>query len=187
MQHTHTQALLDYWETRRLGQTAPARADILPQDLSNLLAHLFILRRFDREHHIFRLAGTALCELHQREFREQNFLSLWRGFDRAHMTALIEGALAAPAPATAMAEAQTIEGRSSDIEIAILPLRGPEGWVDRCLGLYQPLNPEALKKRPVVRLFLKDMSLARLPKSDLNCFANCNDETVTMKAANDKV
>ena len=157
----------------------------MPQDLSNLLAHLFILRRFDRDHHIFRLAGSTLCDLHQREFREQNFLSLWKGFDRTHMTALIEGALAAPAPATARALAQTMDGCSTEVEIAILPLRGPEGWVDRCLGLYQPLEPKALKGRPVVRLALTEIVPARLPAQRLESFANSNDHDLVLKAAND--
>lgn len=186
MHHNHTLALLDYWETRRSGQNAPSRTDILPRDLSSLLAHLFILRRIDRDHHIFRLAGTGICDLHQREFREQNFLSLWKGFDRAHMTALVEGALSAPAPATALAEALTIDGRKTDVEIAILPLRGPEGWVDRCLGLYQPLDPKALNGRPVIRLSLKEMRPASLPESELNVFANCNEPLEEVRVANDR-
>lgn len=165
MRHPHTRLLFDYWNARRLGgAAAPARADIAPEDLAGLLPHLFILRRMDREHHVFRLAGSSLCGIHQREFKDQNFLSLWRGNDRAHMTALIEGALAGPAPATALAEARSMDGRGLNVEIALMPLRGPEGFVDRCLGLYQPLKGAGLSGRPAVRHVLREARPAVLPE-----------------------
>lgn len=150
--HAHTETLLAYWETRRNGRPAPARADIVPGDLSGLLSWLFILQRADCEHHVFRLAGTGLCHLYRRELREQNFLDLWRGFDRHHVRALIESALACPAPATATSTAYALDGQTIDAEMAFLPLRGPSGQADRVLGLYQPLSPmSALKGRPVMR------------------------------------
>lgn len=150
--HAHTETLLAYWETRRNGRPAPARADIVPRDLSNLLSWLFILERADADHHVFRLAGTGICALYRRELREQNFLDLWRGFDRHHVRALIESALAAPAPATATATAYALDGQTIDAEMALLPLRGPSGQADRVLGLYQPLTPlRELRDRPVVR------------------------------------
>ena len=142
---------LSYWESRRRSAPAPARADIAPTELGSLLSHIFLLRRIDSRHHVFSLAGSELCRLHCREFREQNFLSLWNGQDRAHMTALLEGALSEPAPARALAEAMTLDGHSCEIEITLLPLRGPEGWLDRVLGLYQPINPSDLTGRPIVR------------------------------------
>ena len=39
--------------------------------------YTFILQRFDSEHAVFRLAGTEICHLFGREFRDQNFLNLW--------------------------------------------------------------------------------------------------------------
>ena len=61
--HVHTETLLAYWESRRNGRPAPARSDIVPNDLTGLLSWLFILQRADPEHHVFRLAGTNLCHL----------------------------------------------------------------------------------------------------------------------------
>lgn len=185
MRHTNTKALYEYWNTRRLGRTAPARADIAPRDLSGLLAHLFLLRRMDADHHVFRLAGSALCQMHKREFKDQNFLSLWRGHDRAHMSALLEGALSAPAPATALVEAQSIDGRAVEVEIAILPLKGPEGLVDRVLGLYQPLNAGRLCGRPVVRHALRELHPAVRPAQSVNVFAPQTVRSGRMAAAND--
>lgn len=185
MRHDNTKTLFAYWDARRLGRSAPERGDIAPRDLAGLLSHLFILRRMDRDHHIFRLAGTSLCQMHQREFKDQNFLGLWRGHDRQHMTALIEGALSVPAPACALADAASIEGRSVEVEISLLPLRGPEGWVDRCLGLYQPLPGSSLEGRPAVRHALKELRPAIEPDSSVHIFKQSHDRYVPARAAND--
>ena len=57
MKHPNTQTLLAYWHSRRHDEPAPQRADIAPEDLGSLLSNLFLLRRMDQGHHVFRLAG----------------------------------------------------------------------------------------------------------------------------------
>ncbi|MEO1039242.1 MAG: PAS domain-containing protein [Pseudomonadota bacterium] len=185
MRHPNTRTLFAYWESRRSGRLAPNRSDIAPRDLAGLLAHLFILKRVDRDHHLFRLAGTAICDLHRREFKDQNFLSLWRGSDREHMRALIEGVLSAPGPSTAMADAISIDGRSAEVEITLLPLRGPEGMVDRCLGLYQPLSLSRLGGRPVVRQMLRELRPAVAPEPALSLTRAFQPTSRLARAAND--
>jgi hypothetical protein len=171
VKHVNTKTLFAYWDARRRGGPAPARADILPQDLGGLLANLFLLRRMDSDHHVFRIAGTGLCRLHKREFRDQNFLSLWTGHDRTHMRALLEGALTAPAPASATAEAVALDGTAAPVEIALLPLRGPEGWLDRTLGLYQPLQGGLPAGRPAVRHRLLEVRPPRESASSVSVFS----------------
>ncbi|MCW5725230.1 MAG: PAS domain-containing protein [Maricaulaceae bacterium] len=152
MIHANTRTLLAYWESRRGAAPAPARGDITPRDLSAMLRNLFILRRVDADHHVFSLAGTGVCALYRREFRDQNFLSLWSGYDRDHVRALLEGAHAAAAPASAMIEAFTLDGQPLPAEVAFLPLRGADGRADRLLCLYQPVTSlDALRGRPLVR------------------------------------
>ena len=185
MKHQNTKTLLAYWNARRAGGSAPARADIAPEDLGALLSNLFLLRRMDQDHHVFRLAGTGLCRLHQREFRDQNFLSLWSSHDRLHMTALLEGALSAPAPASVTTDAISLDGETLPVEIAFLPLRGPEGWVDRTLGLYQPLTARPGTGRPIVRHALTGIALAKRPGVRLSAYdAPAFDES-GLRAAND--
>jgi hypothetical protein len=185
LEHANTRTLLAYWDARRRGEPAPARADIAPQDLGALLSHIFLLRRMDRDHHVFRLAGTGLCSLHKREFRDQNFLSLWSDHDRAHMVALLEGALSAPAPARALCEAVTLDARSCPVELTLLPLRGPEGWLDRVLGLYQPLDPARLGGRPVLRHRLTQLFPAGTPDPSLSLFSRETSAPRRALAAND--
>lgn len=155
MRHSNTRAIAGYWDSLRTGDSAPARDDLSPTELSGLLGNVFILQRLDSDHAIFRLAGTGLCALYQREFREHNFLSLWRGADRLHMTALLAAAAIAPAPAVALVGAETIDGRKVKAEIFLAPLAGKTGEVDRYLGLFQPLTGEdELGGRPLIRQHL---------------------------------
>ncbi|XBQ15156.1 MAG: PAS domain-containing protein [Oceanicaulis sp.] len=184
LKHPNTRTLQAYWDARRRGEPAPARADIAPQDLGGLLSNLFLLRRMDRDHHVFRIAGTGLCALHKREFRDQNFLSLWAGHDRVHMTALLEGALAAPGPARAMVDAVALDGRSCQVELSLFPLRGPEGWLDRALGLYQPIDAAALRGRPVMRHRLNQIFPAGAPAPSVSLFGRTEAGARTL-AAND--
>ena len=161
MLHAHTKALYSYWDSRRNGAAIPNRTDIAPAAIGNLLSRLFILQRADADHHVFRLAGTGVCDLYRREFRDQNFLSLWQGFDRDHMRALLEAAIIGPAPASALISAITLEGNAIDAEISLFPLNGTHGQTDRILGLFQPLDDiGVLNKRPIVRQIIRE---ARLP------------------------
>jgi len=183
--HAHTQTLIEYWESRRFGRPAPGGAEVAPRDLSGILANLFLLKRLDREHHVFRLAGSAMCELHQREFADQNFLGLWTGADRAHMTAMLDGVLTAPAPATALSEAVSLDGRRLPVEFAMVPLIGPEGLLDRILGLQQPLeDPVSLGGRPIVRHALLELRPARPPEPSDEVLRSF-ERSAPRRAAND--
>ena len=172
MRHRNSLTLLTYWNARRQSEPAPRRTEILPEDLGGLLSHLFLLRRMDSDHHIFQLAGTGLCRMHRREFQDQNFLSLWDGHDRIHMRALLEGALAVPGPARAVAEAVSLDSSVQEVEVTLLPLRGPEGVLDRVLGLYQPLGSSAYGLRPVVRHRLAAMYPACEPASSVPVYTD---------------
>lgn len=164
MRHAQTRALHSYWHALRLGSAAPQRADVEPQDIASLLGHVFMLRRIDPQHHVFRLAGTHLCELYQREFRDQNFLSLWRGHDAVHIQALLESALAGASPASVLARATSMEMDQLPVEISFFPLRGPEGYIDRTLGLFQPLDDiEIFRGRPAIRTSLREIRPPAMP------------------------
>ena len=184
MRHGNSLTLLAYWNARRRLEPAPKRTEILPEDLGGLLSHLFLLKRMDSDHHVFRLAGTGLCRIHRREFRDQNFLSLWTGHDRQHMRALLEGVLAAPAPASAITEAVALDSSTQEVEVTLLPLRGPEGLLDRALGLYQPLGSGLPDLRPVVRHRLIELRPACEPAPSVSLYSR-SAHPVRALAAND--
>jgi hypothetical protein len=170
MRHAQSNALLNYWKARRYRGAAPQRADIEPQDISDLLENIFMLRRVDATHHVFRLAGTGLCALYQREFRDQNFLSLWRGHDARHVQTLLESVLGGVSPGSLIAKASSLDMNHVSVEISFLPLRGPDGLVDRTLGLFQPLDPiDKFGRRPIVRTSVREI---RPPAVQQHVFPN---------------
>ena len=186
MRHAQSQALHAYWQTRRQGGAAPHRTDIEPQDIARMLGYVFILWRADPDHHIFRLAGTHLCDLYQREFRDQNFLTLWRGHDRTHVHALLEASISGTSPASMIARAVSMDQRELPVEIALFPLRGPSGEIDRTLGLFQPLDStEGFRGRPVVRTALQEIHPPAQPATIFPGLAQPG-ETWVQRVANDQ-
>ena len=186
MRHAQSQALHAYWQTRRQGGGAPHRADIEPQDIARLLGYVFILWRADSQHHLFRLAGTHLCDLYKREFRDQNFLTLWRGHDRTHVHALLEASISGTSPASMIARAVSMDQRELPVEIALFPLRGPSGEIDRTLGLFQPLDStEGFRGRPVVRTALQEIHPPAQPATIFPGLAQPG-ETWVQRVANDQ-
>lgn len=164
MRHAHSEMLLAYWRERRFGEKAPRRSDIDPQDICELLGNIFFLSRMDSEHYVFRLAGTNLCSLYRREFKDQNFLNLWRDHDVAHIQILLESVLASTSPASFSATAYAMDLNPLRLEVSLLPLRGPDGRIDRIMGLYQPLDDAAVfKHRPIVRTRLKEIRPPVMP------------------------
>ena len=68
-----------------------------------------------------------------------------------------------------MPKHQTHHGSSIDmhqlpVEISFFPLKGPEGVVDRILGLYQPLDDTSdFQHRPVVRTGIREIRPPAVP------------------------
>ena len=91
-----------------------------------------------------------------------------------------------PGPASALCEARSLDMRTLEVEISLLPLKGPEGLVDRILGLYQPLEAGTLNGRPVVHHSLSELRPALLPEASVNVFA-LKGGTRPARAANDRL
>jgi hypothetical protein len=161
MFHANTQRVIEDWSARRGDRPVPARADISPDDFRELLPQLFILGREGLEAEPFRLAGGLLADLHARDLRGVSFWSLWMPADRAQAREALTEARRTGATAVLDAVAWTAEGDEARIEIVLAPLTGPEGRLDRVLGLYQPTTSlRRLMGRPIEALTLTGVRLA---------------------------
>lgn len=89
MKHRTTRRLYDYWFSRRAGRPAPSRADIEPSDIHTLLADTFILQAGGAAQTPFRLAGTRLCAMFDRELKGCDFRTLWQDGDAETIAAAI--------------------------------------------------------------------------------------------------
>lgn len=154
MSHSSTQALTDYWQARRTGAGAPTRASINPMDFPKLLPQVFMLGRRAPGDYAFRLAGGFVGDLHGRDLRHVDFLSLWSTNARLSLQTTLEHARRLGQPVQITADAQA-GGHALPLEIVLLPLANSQGVIDRFLGLYQPMAAvQRLRGLAVERLAL---------------------------------
>lgn len=157
MCHPNTERLIDYWRSRARPGAPPPRTSISPADFADLLPQVVMLGRVCSGIYPIRLAGGLVSELHQRDLRQQNALSLFGAKDRMDLQSALEMARRRPEPIVVTAQAQA-EGVAIGMEMMFAPLAGPEHGPDRFLGLYQPLAMVArLRDKPVLSFTLEDI------------------------------
>jgi hypothetical protein len=143
MFHSNTERLIEYWRAQKVGAASPLRSAIDPSKIATLLPQVFVLGRLGPGRCAFRLAGGLLGDLHQRDLRQTDWLSLWQGSERMRLATALETARQRAEPIVITAQAHTASGRTAMFEIALAPLRGAPGQPDRFIGLYQPVSPLA--------------------------------------------
>jgi hypothetical protein len=164
MFHSNTERLIEYWRARKVGLASPLRSSIDPTELSNLLPQVFMLGRQGPGRCLFRLAGGLLADLHQRDLRQQDWLSLWDAGDRLRLATAAEVARRQGEPIVILADGRSSSGRKVSFEVLLAPLRGGEGQADRFIGLYQPTSPlAALVSEPLASLAVQRIASASAP------------------------
>lgn len=139
MFHPDTQFLIDHWtglsrrDTVRAG--IPDRASLEPDALGLRLPRIFLAER-DGEDAVIRLAGSWIEGFHGEPLKDRALLSLWRTASRPLVAAAMTQTVREARPVVIAALAGVL---SAQIEVALVPLRGPSGAVDRLLGLYAPM------------------------------------------------
>lgn len=139
MFHPDTQFLIDHWTglSRREGVRAgiPDRAAVEPDTLGLRLPRIFLAERAG-EDAVIRLAGTWIEGFHGEPLKGHALLSLWRTASRPLVAAALTQTVREARPVVVAALAGVL---SAQIEVALVPLRGTSGNVDRILGLYAPI------------------------------------------------
>jgi len=138
MFHPDTQFLIDHWTglSRRADTRAgiPARTAVEPAALGLRLPRVFMVER-PGEEAVVRLAGGWIEDFHGESLKDQSLLSLWRLASRPLIAAAMTQTLREVRPVVVVALAGQA---AAQIEITLVPLRGPSGEPDRILGLYAP-------------------------------------------------
>jgi hypothetical protein len=136
--HPDTQFLIDHWTAlSRQGSARagiPDRAALEPHLLGTRLPRAFIAGRRGEEA-VIRLAGSWIEDFHAEPLKDRPLLSVWRTASRPLVAAAMTQTVREARPVVIAALAGFL---SAQIEIALVPLRGPSGAVDRILGLYAP-------------------------------------------------
>lgn len=159
MAHPNTERLTEYWRAKAGPFAAPARTNIDPTEFIDLLPQVLIVGRRDAGELPFRLIGGLIADLHQRDLRGVNMLSLWTDADRAALRLALEQIRRRPEPLLVTGEIRADDGVRVGLEMMLAPLVGLTGEIDRYLGLYQPLGMTArLMGRTVQTLKLLNLS-----------------------------
>ena len=157
MFHPSTERLIDYWRDRKGEAALPRRTDINPGDFLELLPQVFILGR-DGGRLPFRLAGGFVSDLHARDLRGQDALSLWALAHRLELKSALDIARKRRTPVVVAADIRAHGVPSVGMEVLFAPLQGASGETDRFLGLYQPIAMMArLMGRHAQRLCLRGL------------------------------
>lgn len=143
MKHAASRELYAYWQELRGRRPAPERAEIEPVAIRGILSETFILALDRPGGYPFRLAGTRVCALFDRELKGASFLELWDETSRRTMADLL-GTLAAEWVGTvAGVSAHNREGQAFDLELLLLPLSATRPALRRSIGILAPLNAAA--------------------------------------------
>lgn len=160
MKHFLTRLLFRYWCSLSEDGELPSRRQVEPRLIKPVLPYTFILQRFDNEHIVFRLAGTEICHLFGREFRDQNFLHMWEGKEQRAIRALIQQMFDDDQAAVVNFVAETIDRTQYPGEILLLPMLDEDGQPSRILGAAIPLGSTAgLNDRKFVNQSVKTVTL----------------------------
>jgi hypothetical protein len=157
-----------YWDELRGHRDVPARSQIEPAHIRNILADLFILEKTPRGDIRFRLAGTRICALFARELRGSTFDALWLAEQTGRLSRVAADVMRQKTPVVLSAEALAGTADRLPTEIILLPLRSPDGNVDRIIGALVPLaRPHWLEATPVNYLDLDGIRVLDIEKTNL--------------------
>ncbi len=137
-------ALFDHWQALRKGRIAPAREEIDPRAIEDVLEHAFILQRAEAGPPRIRIAGMSLCDLLGMELRAMPATALFAPVARPDFLRVLEGMQKQPAivelSLAALPESGQLPGQASGravettAEMLLLPLAGSQGQIDRAIG-----------------------------------------------------
>ena len=155
MKTAPTRKLFSYWNARRGTRLAPERGDIEPGAIREVLGDSFILTFDPTGDHPFRLAGTRVCALFERELKGTPFVQLWDLAGRVRIRELAATVAGEANPVVAGVVARTAQGSRADLELLLLPLYHRGRMRVRLLGVLAPLAvPYWLGAEHVVTLAL---------------------------------
>ncbi|WP_426126090.1 PAS domain-containing protein [Pararhizobium sp. PWRC1-1] len=157
-----------YWDELRGHRDVPARSQIEPGHIRNILPDLFILEKTPRGDIRFRLAGTRICALFARELRGSTFDALWLAEQTSRLARIADDVMAQKTPVVLSASSLAGTADRLPTEIILLPLRSPDGVVDRIIGALVPLSrPLWLEATPVNYLDLGGIRVIDIEKTNL--------------------
>ncbi|WP_108814215.1 PAS domain-containing protein [Loktanella sp. Alg231-35] len=129
------QSLEDYWQTLRHADRLPARSDIAPDQIDQVLPHAFILQRVAPGTARFRVAGQRLHDLLRIDARGMPFSTLFAPQAHDQLQELVEAAFMDPAiVALPLRSESGLLRPEINGTMLLLPMRDQHNDTSRILG-----------------------------------------------------
>lgn len=155
MKHTSTRALYGYWNKQRGGRPAPERGDIDPIHIRHELGDVFMLAADFVDQLRFRLAGTRVCALFNREIKGETFAALWDDSSAKTIAQVVSTLNEERIGVVAGVVGSAADGATVDLELIVLPLAHTGHARIRAIGALVALTPPYwLGDKPVTELRL---------------------------------
>ncbi len=127
-----------YWEGLRNGRLMPARSEVDPRGISDVLEYAFVLEKLAPGVARLRLAGMHLNDLMGMEVRGMPLTAMFLPEARRDLQVLLEAVLDAPAKVTLALESDHgITRPKLEANLVLLPLKDEQGRPTRILGALQ--------------------------------------------------
>ncbi|WP_298499367.1 PAS domain-containing protein [uncultured Maritimibacter sp.] len=127
-----------YWEALRNGRVMPARAEIDPRGISDVLEFAFILEKIAPGVARMRLAGMHLNDLMDMEVRGMPITAMFLPEARRALQQVLESVLESPAIAKLTLESDSWIARPKlEAQMILMPLKDEHGRPTRILGALQ--------------------------------------------------
>lgn len=172
MKHRVTRSLLEYWRNRRQGRPAPSRADIEPADIHRLLGDTFVLECDSGPGAQFRLAGTRICVIFNRELRGLDFSGFWRSQDREAIETALKVVRTQGQCCTMGWRGTSARGNMLSGELVLMPLTMGSNEITRMLGAMVSYDhPFWLGSEPILDVELRSIRIFAADELDTPVFA----------------
>lgn len=135
MFHSGTQRFLEVWSALPGAERVPTRQALDPAAFGGLISQVFMADRRDGRPTL-RFAGDWIERLHGEPLSGASWPGLWREDSRALVAAAVAQTFREVRPVVIAAAVG-----HAGLEIALAPLRSPDGAANRFVGLYQPQSP----------------------------------------------
>ncbi len=165
-----------YWEGLRDGRPMPARAEVDPRGIADVLQYAFVLESVAPGVARYRLAGMHLNDLMAMDVRGMPITAMFLPEARRELQKVIERVLDSPAVVRLTLGSDTGLTRPPlDGQMMLLPLRDAHGQVTRILGALETRGrigrgPRRFMIRDIETKALADDPLTR-PRPDIGRFA----------------
>lgn len=126
--HPTSRELFRAWERTRGAKSAPMRSQMTMSELTGIVPWVCILHRDpNRMSYVFRLAGSAVCDIWGRQLTNTVAFQDWPGFDRETIVRALDTVVGMKQPCVARFVAHSFGGREVGFEFTAVPVLAANG------------------------------------------------------------